>query len=278
MKIFDAIRFITLKITLKLVIIIFIVIGLVMLILGILLYILRRFESEESLTSSEYSSEAYTDISNTNQFAYTIVQSPSVGVLPSESEIAPQTEDYLATCAAISAKENKDVVGWISIEGIPVDCPVVQAEDNTFYLKHDADGNISINGAIFLDYRCDPISLTGISILYGHHMKDGSMFASLVKYKDEKIFKNNPIIEFATLEKTYQWQIFSVLITDPSYDYLKTEFSDIEHYLAFITGLQANSIFETGIFLSESDDILILSTCTYEYENARFVIVAKKIQ
>lgn len=158
-----------------------------------------------------------------------------------------------------------------------MDYPVVLAADDVYYLTRDADKQENVKGAIFLEYHCDPVSLKGNNILYGHHMKDGSMFATLVEYKDEAFFNSHNIIKFATLERTYEWEIFAVLITDPSYDYLQTEFTDEAQYLGFITAMQEKSLFETDIKLSGTDDILILSTCTYEYDDARFVVAARRI-
>ena len=203
-----------------------------------------------------------------------IVSPPSASATPSASQPLLQ-DDYLVTAAKESAAKNVDVIGWIRIEGTSVDYPVVQAKDNDYYLTHDVDKTNSKYGSIFLDYRCDPISLKGNNILYGHHMKDGSMFASLIQYKNKEFFKNHSTIEFATLEKTYQWEIFSVFITDPSYYYLETKFIDDEKYLDFINNVQAKSIYKMDITLTESDNILVLSTCTYEYNDARFVIAAR---
>lgn len=197
--------------------------------------------------------------------------------MPTQSTTYPSSENNLVSFASESAKVNEDIIGWIRIDGTPVDYPVVQTKDNAYYLTHNIEKNENKHGALFLDYRCDPVLLTGNNIIYGHHMKDGSMFASLVNYKAESYLINHPIIELATLEKTYQWEIFSVIITDTSYDYLQTKFTGSQQYLDFIMGLQEKSLFKTGILLNKSDDILILSTCTFEYEDARFIIVARKI-
>ena len=186
-------------------------------------------------------------------------------------------EDDPVFFARESKKINDDVIGWIRIEGTPVDYPVVQAADDVYYLTRDAEKNENVKGAIFLDYHCDPVSLKGNNILYGHHMKDGSMFAALVEYEDENYFNSHPVIKFASLERTYDWEIFAVLITDPSYDYLQTEFTDEDQYLGFITAMQEKSLIETDIKLSGSDDILVLSTCTYDYDDARFVVAARRI-
>jgi sortase B len=203
---------------------------------------------------------------------------PIVTIVPSANISASPaaTDDYLVASAKEGAGKNEDVVGWIRIEGTIVDYPVVQTDDITYYLTHDAEKNENVNGAIFLDRNCDPVSLKGNNILYGHHMKDGSMFAALIQYNDEAFLKIHPVIEFATLNKTYKWKIFAVIITDPSYDYIQTEFNDSDQYFNFIKTMQEKSIFKIDVSLSPSDDILILSTCTYEYDDARFVVAARR--
>lgn len=188
----------------------------------------------------------------------------------------PFLQKDAVTCAKESTKKNEDVIGWIRIEGTLVDYPVVQTQDDNYYLTHDAEKEEAKQGAIFLDYRCDPVSLTGNNILFGHNMKDGSMFASLTQYKDEEYYQSHPMIEFATLEKAYQWEIFAVVITDTSYDYLQTEFENIEKRSSFMSIMQEKSLYETVALPSGTDDILILSTCTYEYDDARLMIAARR--
>jgi sortase B len=231
--------------------------------LGIALFVFTIMHNAAKSKSAESSSMA--------------VISPFVTTSPSSSPVpSVPRDDALANAAKQSAKKNNDVIGWIRIEGTRVNYPVVQTRDNIYYLTHDVDNKTSKRGAIYLDYRCDPQTLLGNNILYGHHMKDGSMFASVVEYKSRNYLNKYPVIEYATLEQTYYWDIFAVFITTTSYDYLKTEFSDSIVYLAFIKELQSKSMHKTGIELKASDKILILSTCTYEYDDARFVVVARR--
>jgi SrtB family sortase len=121
---------------------------------------------------------------------------------------------------------NQDVVGWLHIEGTVIDYPVLQAEDNDFYLRRDWQKNDNIAGSIFMDYRNDILSIQPGSntIIYGHRMNDGSMFGELIKYESRWNFENHRIIHLDTLYETYEWEIFSAYITDTSFDYIRTEF------------------------------------------------------
>lgn len=239
--------------------------GIAFLITSIVFFVPKHLEPEEATIISKTTAASYAPMESAAGF-------PSASIM----SVAPPKDPV--TCAKEARGKNKDVVGWIRIEGMSVDYPVVQTKDNEYYLTHDAERTNNKRGAIFFDYRCDSNSLKGNNILYGHHMKDGSMFASLIQYKDEAFFKSHPTIEFATLEKTYQWEIFAVFVTDTNYDYIQTEFTDKDEYGSFIKTMQKKSIFKTDISLNNSDDILILSTCTYEFDDARFVVAARREQ
>lgn len=250
--------------------------GIALLIAGAFIIFLPKQNKPETIfTKPEFSIASSKPQESKGEASSAPLSSSAVISSSPETETAPPKKSPL-TCAKESAGINKDVVGWIRLEGTSVDYPVTQAKDNAYYLTRDAGKEKSKKGAIFLDYRCNPVSLKGNNILYGHHMKDGSMFAALVQYKEEDFFKQHTTFEFATLKKTYQWEIFSVFITDTNYDYIQTEFINKEQYHIFIKTMQKKSLFKTNISLRDSDDILLLSTCTYEYDDARFVVAARR--
>ena len=172
---------------------------------------------------------------------------------------------------------NEDIVGRISIDALGINYLVTQGVDNDYYLHMGYDRKKNASGAIFLDYRCniglDP--LKGHYILYGHNMKNGSMFHNLMQYKDEKFFYNNRVFRFDTLYKDYEWDIFSAYITDTDFYFIDTTFKDDADWLDFLHTIQDKSIYPTNTKLSEDDVILTLCTCSYEYDDARFVIHAR---
>ena len=171
---------------------------------------------------------------------------------------------------------NKDVVGWISVPNTVIGYPVVQADDNDFYLRRNIHGERATAGTIFMDYRSDARAEGKHIILYGHHMRNGSMFKDLVKYKEEDFFRNQGNIRFNTLYEEIEWEVFSIYVADADFNYRQTEFTSGENYIKFLKKLQNESMFNKGIELTENDQILTLSTCTYEYDDARFVVHARR--
>lgn len=172
---------------------------------------------------------------------------------------------------------NEDIVGRVSIDALDINYLVTQGLDNDYYLHMGYDRKKNSSGAIFLDYRCniDLDPLKGHYILYGHNMKNGSMFHNLMQYKDEKFFYNNRIIRFDTLYEDYEWDIFSAYVTDTSFYFIDTTFKDDADWLDFLHTIQDKSIYPTNTQLSADDVILTLCTCTYEFDDARFVIHAR---
>lgn len=173
--------------------------------------------------------------------------------------------------------ENNDLVGWIQIPGTVIDYPVLQFMDNVFYLERNFYGEKHKAGSIFMDYRNGSEAEDFNTILYGHHMADGSMFKDLMKYKKEDFFREHPTIKFDILNKEYEWEIFSIYVTDVEFYYIDTNFPTEEKKLDFIRSIRERTLYETDISVGPEDHILTLSTCTYEFDNARFVVHAKRV-
>lgn len=176
--------------------------------------------------------------------------------------------------------QNKDVYGYIKIPGTKVDDIIVQAEDNDFYLNHSWKGDYLPNGAIFADYRCNRNVLKNYNtILYGHHMGDGTMFNTLDYFFDEDFFNNNKYIEVYTFDGIFTYEVFAVYITDMYYHYIRTAFPSGEEFVKFAYEMKANSIYQReGIEFSEKDRILTLSTCTNRSQSERIAVQAKLVK
>ena len=188
---------------------------------------------------------------------------------PDPPRILPQFEDLLEI--------NQDVVGWIHIPGTPIDYPVVQTDDNVYYLDHDIYGETARNGTLFMDYRMLLDGTDRHQIIYGHHTRDSSMFTRLMDYKSESFFNANRLIYLDQLYEKQTWEIFSVYVTSTDFYYIETRFSGDEDWLAFMETVQDRSKFDTSVELSADDQMLTLSTCTYEFDDARFVVHARLI-
>ncbi|MEK3915524.1 class B sortase [Paenibacillus sp. FSL H7-0331] len=158
---------------------------------------------------------------------------------------------------------NTDTVGWLNIAGTSVDDPIVQAQDNDYYLDRNYKKEASRSGSIFMDYRNTIMANDMNTILYGHRMKNGSMFGALKAYGDRDFFDNHRTFRYDTLYKSYDVEIFSFYYTTTDFNYIETAFSDDTDYLSFLHSIQNKSIYQTDTVLNELEPILTLSTCDY---------------
>ncbi len=182
------------------------------------------------------------------------------------------------------------MVGWITVPGTIIDYPVVQGYDNDWFLTHDYKGDSSRNGAIYLDFRVD-FEYGNISrnvVIHGHHMKSGVMFANLVKYDDPEFLKANHIVRFDSMYDESRWVIFAVMKIDayggrngmPSFDFMKCSFSGDEEFAEYVADIRARSVYDTSdiVEVADTDSIITMSTCSYEFDNCRTVLVARKVR
>lgn len=172
-------------------------------------------------------------------------------------------------------ERNGDVVGWVRIAGTRIDYPVAQAEDNEYYLHRGVDGERNAAGSIFMDYRNDAGGTNRNTVLYGHDMKNKTMFADLVEYESRWNFENRTIVEFDTLYAEGKWEIFSAYTTSSSFDYIRTEFDSDEDFGQFLDVVKGKSLHASDVEVSAKDTILTLSTCSSAFADARFVVHAK---
>lgn len=173
---------------------------------------------------------------------------------------------------------NDDIVGWLELDGTKLNNPVLQAEDNDYYLDHNYKGGYSRAGSIFMDFRNDPANLGKHTIMYGHVMRDNSMFGMLSKYADEEFAKENRVIRFETMYDEYELHVFAAYETTTRFYYLDTEFEG-KAFGEFIQEIKSRSRIDTGVDISVHDQIVTLSTCTTtDDDDERFVVHAKLIQ
>lgn len=172
---------------------------------------------------------------------------------------------------------NSDTIGWLSIPGTSVDYPVVQTTDNNYYLDRGFTKSVNANGSIFMDYRSRYAQLDNHLIVYGHNMKNGTMFADLRHYLDADFLKEHPILQFDTLAFEAQWEVFSVYVADAVDEYLQTDFDSQAEYFEFMRAMQVRSRVATNVVLAEEDVMLTLSTCSSSDRDQRTVIHARRI-
>lgn len=178
---------------------------------------------------------------------------------------------------------NSDIVGWMRIEGTPINYPVMQTPDSAdYYLKRNFDKEYSSHGCLYVRESCSVSTSDNITI-YGHHMRDGSMFGCLSKYKDPAFWEAHSVITFDTLTQQQTFQILSVFLTTASigqgFDYhLFDDAADEAEYDAFVSTCKSLSLYDTGVDAQYGEQLITLSTCDYTQVNGRLVVVAKRIE
>lgn len=181
-------------------------------------------------------------------------------------------------------KQYNDVVAWLEIPGTIINYPVVQTDNNSYYLDHTYKKTYSSRGSIFLDKDVNFEQPSDNFLIYGHRSKSGAMFEALLEYENENFYQTHKTINFSTLKEDSEYEILAIF---RSKVYNKSDknvfryyfFIDAENeteYNTFVENAKKSSMYETGISASYGEQLLTLSTCAYHTQDGRFVVVAKK--
>ena len=181
-------------------------------------------------------------------------------------------------------EQNEDIVGWIEIEGTNINYPVLQGDDNTYYMTHDYQKNKNTYGSIFLDKDYDWAIPSSNLLIYGHNLQDGTMFHDILNYKDKNYYEEHSIIRFTTAEEDCEYDIISAFYSRVYYKSEKNVFryyyfinaETEDEYNEFIENAKEASLYDTGKDAEYGDQLITLSTCSYHTEDGRFAIVARK--
>ena len=216
---------------------------------------------------SEYVTPAETDGENGNAEA------------PEEtgaSSISLPTVDFESLLA-----QGPDVKAWLELPGTVIQYPVAQGEDNSYYLKHLYDGTANKVGCLFIDYENAEDFSDNNTIIYGHNMRDGSMFSTLVEYKAQAYYDEHPEMYLVTPEGGYVVEVFSAFVASPEESGSETspwalEWKDSGAYTTWLSAMQERSVIETGVSVTSSDKVLTLSTCTNGGAD-RFIVMGRLV-
>lgn len=167
---------------------------------------------------------------------------------------------------------NPDIVGWIWSPNSDIDYPVVQGRDNDYYLNHTADGVNSIIGSIFMESNNRKEFQDDVTILYGHHIRGGRMFSSLSGYKTQSYYEEHPILFLYTPDKDYQVALFAGETLNGQDASFPMTFESTHAREVWLKKLLASPTFRSPVEVEEHQRILALCTCSYEYNNARYVV------
>lgn len=215
-------------------------------------------------STSETTSEEGTTSSTTSETV------PSV----QENVLSPEICEELKEQAQELQETYTDAIGWIYIPDTSINYPIMQGEDNDFYLTHGTDGRSLKCGCIELDFRCENRFQNNFNILYGHNMKNGSMFANVCRFKEKAYYDSHPYGWVYTADSVYRLDFFSVAVTD-WHDEIYNGFRSLDEWTPHLK--EISRIYEE-VELTEQDRLVLLSTCSYEFDNARTVLTGRLVE
>lgn len=170
---------------------------------------------------------------------------------------------------------NPDVIGWIEITDTKVDYPIMQAEDNQYYMDHTFYGTENPAGSIYMEVENQEDFSDLVTFVYGHRMRDNSMFGTLKYYEDYDYWKEHPQIFISTYEEDLVYDIFSVHRAKISEETYTLFFQAGDAYETYLQNERAKSWYDTGIEVDRWDKILILVTCTADQRDERIVVLGR---
>ena len=200
--------------------------------------------------------------------------------------IEENTQDYSKQIERVGKlqEENSDIIGWIQIEKTKINYPILQNEDNNYYLNCDYRKNKNRYGSIYLKNICNINDEYSNLVIYGHDMKDGEMFNNLLKYKDEKYYKEHNTVKIITEKEKRDYKILSVFKSRVFYKneknvfryYNEVNFENEEQYNQYIENAKKEELYDTGITAKYGEQLITMVTCEYSQNNGRMVVVAKR--
>lgn len=219
--------------------------------------------------SGENSAGNKTDASATDPFVH------DTSIDPSTLTVLPEYVDAYS--------QNSDMVGWLEIPDTVINYPVMQmADDNEYYLNHDFEKKDNSSGTLFVDYRSDVVNPTTNTIVYGHNMKNDTMFGCIDNYLEEEYYKNHKTVNFDTIYEKREYEVVAVCLAEVAYQdensyryYNFIQASNQAEWEAFVANVNSLSIYGDDVDLQPSDKVLTLSTCNNYTEDGRLFLVCK---
>ncbi len=168
---------------------------------------------------------------------------------------------------------SEQIQGWLYSSHTPVNYPVMQGEDNSYYLDHLPDGTRNAAGSLFIDCNNRPPFQDDNTIIYGHHMRNNSMFGSLERYRDPAYYQEHPVIYYIQKDSAYRIDLTSCVSTSNGSSVYTLNFASRKEKKAYLEDMQSRSYFQSQAAAAALDRPLVtLSTCAYDTEDARLVL------
>ena len=213
-----------------------------------------------------------------SELADLLVSKADNSIYVSQKE-APSTGAPVDVDFDMLQKMNAEAVGWLYCEGTPINYPVVQSTDNSYYLNHLYDDQTNSSGAIFMDAMNSSDLSDANTIIYGHNMKNGTMFASLQNYDKQSYYEQHPVMYYMTKEHDYRIDIFASYETSGDSEAFTIFFDSEQTYSGYLQRVWAKSRIDTSdLPMSVDDNIITLATCSYSFNDARYVVQGKVTQ
>ena len=229
-------------------------------------------QSQHTLSGDVVSEESLQEESDSIEGNVTIPESEAI----EENVILPKLAELY--------EQNPDLAGWLTIPGTVVDYPVMHTpEDGEKYIYANFEGKFNAAGSLFIEDGCSMEPESDNIIIYGHNMRNGSMFGTLMDYEKEAYWKEHTIISFSTLYEEREYEVIAAFYDRVYYQhencfkfYQFINVEDEEHFEEAMVYYRKKSLYDTGVEASYGDRLITLVTCAYHIENGRFVVVARE--
>lgn len=236
---------------------------------------------ENSSAENTYQEIRTTARNQTVVVSHTVTATPKI----EETEQAVEPEESIPVRQRMQSMAFEDLqtdypnmVAWIFGEGMSIDYPVMRTTDNDYYLTHLYDGTVNPHGAIFVDYRNTGLFVDDNTIIYGHNMKNGSMFNALNEYKSQDFYDAHPSMLIYTPQGDYLVELICGNVEDGNDEFFEFSFDSFEDMAAYVSNLRNASTFQSSVELQPGDKLVSLCTCTYEKQNARYMLTGRVVE
>lgn len=198
---------------------------------------------------------------------------------PASASPPPIQQDF-----ALLYERNPDIIGWLTAGG-DIDLPVVQ-RDNEYYLSHNFFGETDSNGTVFLNEMNAFWPRDQVLLIHGHNMNSGAMFGKLGRYADEAFMRDNALLTFRTIYDAQESYYVPIAAFDASmlpeadgyFDITAMNFATVQEHRAYLEQVLARSYWSAPVDVTEDDELLVLITCSYSYEDGRFLLLCRKLR
>lgn len=237
---------------------------------------LQTLVRQKDNTVSPKTNEASSSAANGTELSHTDAAEKTAAETAEEAEELIQQKKISMDFSQLK-EINPEIIGWIHAEGTNIDYPIAQTDNNDYYLNHLYNKQWNSSGTVFVDYRNTENFFDKNTVLYGHHMNNGTMFHDLDNYKKQEFYDTYPTMTLYTPDGDYTIELFCGTVEDGNYQFVEFNFDSEEDFLQYLEKFRARSTFVSDVVIQPDDRILSLCTCSYERTNARFMVIGRMV-